>query len=309
MDFYLLMRLFLHKSVTIADIALWTIIASHKDVYAEVLTIFPKIFTINFIIYNSIIQIFSSLSMIFFSDSFAKKRHWSASFSCICDKFSSNAFKTSVFNVRGFPKRCRSLTSKSPTLKLLWEITPSPSTEHIDLYASAAFFPCWNRKYSFEYAAFIGSSCSNYFVRLLEIYLVLKKRLKLLLYIYEKEIFYFSVLCVSSLFCNVIRPLLYLFYVNYICFIEYEGKFVSCISYERHLTVNSLCVLMILILLRRTRYEIDSCYSCFSVLTKILSGDSVIPELGAKFVALIIFDIRGTYRSGFTEHFASGNVY
>uniref|UniRef100_A0A1I7WLR3 Adenylate/guanylate cyclase domain-containing protein n=1 Tax=Heterorhabditis bacteriophora TaxID=37862 RepID=A0A1I7WLR3_HETBA len=43
-------------------------------------------------------------------------------------------------------------------------------------------------------------------------------------------------------------------------------------------------------------YEIDSCYSCFSVLTKILSGDSVIPELGAKFVALIIFDIRGTYR-------------
>uniref|UniRef100_A0A1I7WZU0 HET domain-containing protein n=1 Tax=Heterorhabditis bacteriophora TaxID=37862 RepID=A0A1I7WZU0_HETBA len=49
----------------------------------------------------------------------------------VCDGFSTyNDFKASVFAVRGISERCRSLTSNS--------------TEHIDLHASAAFFPCWN---------------------------------------------------------------------------------------------------------------------------------------------------------------------
>uniref|UniRef100_A0A1I7WYT9 Secreted protein n=1 Tax=Heterorhabditis bacteriophora TaxID=37862 RepID=A0A1I7WYT9_HETBA len=57
---------------------------------------------------------------------------------------------SSVFAVRGVPERCRTLTSKSSTLKrqnrylqVLWERTPSMSTGHIDWHASAAFFPCW----------------------------------------------------------------------------------------------------------------------------------------------------------------------
>uniref|UniRef100_A0A1I7X6D1 Uncharacterized protein n=1 Tax=Heterorhabditis bacteriophora TaxID=37862 RepID=A0A1I7X6D1_HETBA len=56
-----------------------------------------------------------------------------------------------VFDVRVVPKRCRSLTSKSPALKrrnqnlqVLWDTTPSPSTEGIDLHASTAIFLYWN---------------------------------------------------------------------------------------------------------------------------------------------------------------------
>uniref|UniRef100_A0A1I7W9J0 Secreted protein n=1 Tax=Heterorhabditis bacteriophora TaxID=37862 RepID=A0A1I7W9J0_HETBA len=77
---------------------------------------------------------------------------YSASSSWVCDGLSSNNdFKASVFAVRGVPECCRSLTSKSPALKrrnrylqVLWDKTPSSSTDHIDLHASAVFFPCWN---------------------------------------------------------------------------------------------------------------------------------------------------------------------
>uniref|UniRef100_A0A1I7WHB0 Secreted protein n=1 Tax=Heterorhabditis bacteriophora TaxID=37862 RepID=A0A1I7WHB0_HETBA len=70
----------------------------------------------------------------------------------VFDGFSfNNASKAPVFDVSGVPKRCRSLTSKSPALKLrnqylqvLWQRTPSPSTGNIDLHASAVFFPCRN---------------------------------------------------------------------------------------------------------------------------------------------------------------------
>uniref|UniRef100_A0A1I7WLM3 Secreted protein n=1 Tax=Heterorhabditis bacteriophora TaxID=37862 RepID=A0A1I7WLM3_HETBA len=75
-----------------------------------------------------------------------------ASSSWVYDRFSSdNDFKESAFDVCGVPGRCRSLTSKSPALKrrnqyqqVLWDKRPSPSTDHIDLHASTAFFPCWN---------------------------------------------------------------------------------------------------------------------------------------------------------------------
>uniref|UniRef100_A0A1I7WQ47 Secreted protein n=1 Tax=Heterorhabditis bacteriophora TaxID=37862 RepID=A0A1I7WQ47_HETBA len=76
----------------------------------------------------------------------------SASSSWVCDGFSSNNdSKASVLEVRGISERCRSLTSKSAALKrrnqyleVPWERTASPSTEHVDLHASAAFFSCWN---------------------------------------------------------------------------------------------------------------------------------------------------------------------
>uniref|UniRef100_A0A1I7WFX9 Anoctamin n=1 Tax=Heterorhabditis bacteriophora TaxID=37862 RepID=A0A1I7WFX9_HETBA len=90
----------------------------------------------------------------------------------VCDGFSpNNDFKASVFDLHDVPKRCRSLTSKSPALKrrnrylqVLWYKTPLPSTEHIDLHHSSLVGTC--REYSVEYAAFGGSSYSNYFVRL-----------------------------------------------------------------------------------------------------------------------------------------------
>uniref|UniRef100_A0A1I7W8G2 Transmembrane protein n=1 Tax=Heterorhabditis bacteriophora TaxID=37862 RepID=A0A1I7W8G2_HETBA len=64
------------------------------------------------------------------------------SFSCVYDAFSSNNdFKASVFTIGGVPERCRSLTSNSPALKrrnqylqVLWDTTPSSSTDHIDLH-------------------------------------------------------------------------------------------------------------------------------------------------------------------------------
>uniref|UniRef100_A0A1I7WSD3 Uncharacterized protein n=1 Tax=Heterorhabditis bacteriophora TaxID=37862 RepID=A0A1I7WSD3_HETBA len=76
----------------------------------------------------------------------------SVSSSWVCNGFSSNnAFKASVFEIRGIPERCRSLTSKSPALKrrnqylqVLRERTPSSSTDHIDWRASAAFFPLFD---------------------------------------------------------------------------------------------------------------------------------------------------------------------
>uniref|UniRef100_A0A1I7X5C4 G protein-coupled receptor n=1 Tax=Heterorhabditis bacteriophora TaxID=37862 RepID=A0A1I7X5C4_HETBA len=81
------------------------------------------------------------------------------SFSCVYDAFSSNnVFKTSLFAVRGVQERCRSLTSNPPALKLrnqylqvLWDTTPSPSTEQLDLHSSLVGT---RGEYSIEYAVF-----------------------------------------------------------------------------------------------------------------------------------------------------------